>query len=174
MMSSTITFGTLSFPFSTNPREGLVEEEPGLLRFYPLGSYVEVNCEDEEGDGPFRDSLTSSSDSHEDPYALVDAPASDVQLAQASAQLDYFASFDTQQGEASCPELNTERTRYCRLCRVDSHSSRRCPARCRNRSCARRRMHADGTCYYRKRICRLCGESGHGQARCPTAAVPQV
>jgi hypothetical protein len=178
MGSNTITFGTLAFPFSSDIREGLVEEEPGVLRFYPVGSYVET-CED-EGDGPSRDSLTSSADSLEDLSSAAPAQAHPPPHASTPLEQRYQDDgFDIDLGrphnghEHAETNAHTRARKCCKLCNAE-HSYRRCPSRCLKRSCARRRAHAAGTCHYRKRVCAQCGETGHGPDRCPSTVVGQV
>jgi hypothetical protein len=180
-MFKTITFGSLAFPFSEDFSEGLVEERPGVLRFYIFGPPIEVaSANEEDADAFFLDSRCSSSDSFDDALPTPpqsqspDKPCSPVSPSGRTEKPDAPRAkprpFDMSPTYAQdyATAAQSAQPRHCRLCGADSHAHRRCPTRCALPRCRRRPVHAKGTCVYRKRVCTRCGGSGHGQERCTT------
>lgn len=174
-MFKSITFGSLEFPFSEDFSGGLVEEEPGVLRFYLFGPRVESASDDEDA-GVFADSRCSSTDSFEDAfpptaYSHLSSPppcppARDRHEPGKPSVATYNSCTSRDVASARPAQRHSPRSAD-----EAKHSTRRCLLR----RCYGRPPHAQGTCFYRKRVCERCGEGGHGQERCSlaTSAAPR-
>jgi hypothetical protein len=171
LVFKTITFGSLAFPFSEDLSEGLVEEQPGVLRFYLFGAPRQGLAASVE------DSTNATGAWGEDEGDAADDSAffDGSRCSSSDSLFDDARSTTTSQPRSpmSSPTRSSSEDQSCSPRSFDSPCSEDSPL-------ARGRTYVDETTpshspppssssptRHEPRLCSLCGAGAHSPKRCP-------